>query len=300
MDTAGQRARSASVIWTATAIGGALTPFLVVGMQQRYGWRMPFYAFGSLGIAWSAIWYRWFRDTPAEKKGVSQEERAHIGVRAAPVHAAVPWKMLLRNGNFVRLLLMYHTYCWGAYFYLSWLPTYLQFGRGLTEDQMKVASSLPSWAALVGLLGGGFLSDRLAKTHSLRVARCWVGATGLVVSGLSLALATVTKNNYWAVFLLTFGLGAMDLMLPVSWSICVDMAGERAGAVSAAMNTAGQVGSLISSVAFGYWVEWFGSYDRALMPLAAMLLVSGALFASLNPTEELETVPPVVVKEQYG
>jgi hypothetical protein len=60
------------------------------------------------------------------------------------------------------------------------------------------------------------------------------------------------------------------------------------------MNTAGQLGSLISSVAFGYWVEWFGSYDRALMPLAAMLLVSGALFATLNPSEEL------VPAEQYG
>jgi nitrate/nitrite transporter NarK len=86
----------------------------------------------------------------------------------------------------------------------------------------------------------------------------------------------------------------MDMMLPVSWSICVDMAREHSGAVSGAMNTAGQLGSLISSVAFGYWVEWFGSYDRALMPLAVMLLVSGALFASLNPSEEL------VPAEQYG
>jgi hypothetical protein len=53
------------------------------------------------------------------------------------------------------------------------------------------------------------------------------------------------------------------------------------------MNTAGQVGSLISSVAFGYLVEWTGSYDRALMPLAAALIVSGSLFASINPSKEL-------------
>ncbi len=287
-----ERARGASVIWMAAALGGALTPFLVVEMQKRYGWRMSFYVFGSLGILWSVIWYRWFRDTPPEMAGVSQEERDHIGVPAVSAHATVPWKRLLRNGNFIRLLLMYHTYCWGAYFYLSWLPTYLQFGRGLTEDQMKVASSLPSWAAMVGLIVGGLISDRLAKTHSLRMARCSVGAAGLIISGLSLALATVTRNNYWAVFLLTFGLGAMDMMLPVSWSICVDMARQHSGAVSGAMNTAGQLGSLISSVAFGYWVEWFGSYDRALMPLAAMLLVSGALFASLNPSEELVPIAP--------
>jgi nitrate/nitrite transporter NarK len=79
----------------------------------------------------------------------------------------------------------------------------------------------------------------------------------------------------------------MDLMIPVSWSVCMDLARENVGAISGAMNTAGQVGSLVSSVAFGYLVEWTGSYDRALMPLAAALIVSGALFASIDPTQEL-------------
>ena len=50
--------------------------------------------------------------------------------------------------NFLRLLLMYHTYCWGAYFYLSWLHTYLQLGRGFTESQMDIASALPSCGGL--------------------------------------------------------------------------------------------------------------------------------------------------------
>jgi predicted MFS family arabinose efflux permease len=89
------------------------------------------------------------------------------------------------------------------------------------------------------------------------------------------------------VALLTIGLGAMDLMLPVAWSICVDAGGEYAGTISGAMNTAGQAGSLISSVAFGYWVEWYGSYDSALMPLAAMLIVSGCLFATIDPSKKM-------------
>ena len=76
-------------------------------------------------------------------------------------------------------------------------------------------------------------------------------------------------------------------MLPVAWSICVDAGGEHAGAISGAMNMAGQVGSLISSVAFGYWVEWFGSYDRAFMPLAAMLVVSGCVFATIDPSRKM-------------
>jgi len=282
-----ERARAVSVFWTATATGGALSPPIVVWIEQHYGWRAAFYAFGSLGVFWSAVWYWWFRDSPAEKTGVSPEEREKIGVPELRSGGGVRWSRLIRNPNFIRLLLMYHTYCWGAYFYLSWLHTYLVRGRGLTENQMQIAAALPSCAGLAGVLAGGYFSDRLARTHSLRFARCSIGAAGLILSGVLLLGATVTPNNWAAVALLTIGLGAMDLMLPVAWSMCVDAGGEHAGTISGAMNTAGQAGSLISSVAFGYWVEWYGSYDRALMPLAAMLIVSGCLFAAIDPSRKM-------------
>jgi len=51
------------------------------------------------------------------------------------------------------------------------------------------------------------------------------------------------------------------------------------------MNTARQIGSFPSSVAFGYMVQSFGSYDHALLPLAFMLIVSGPIFALIKPTE---------------
>jgi sugar phosphate permease len=275
------------VFWTATAVGGALAPPIVVAIEQRQGWRAAFFVLGSLGIFWAAIWYWWFRDTPREKAGVTSEEIEIIGQPAVSSAHKLPWAKVIRNPNFLRLLLMYHTYCWGGYFYLSWLHTYLQLGRGFTENEMSVASALPSCAGLIGILAGGYFSDRLARTRSLRFARCSIGAGGLIVSGVLLTTATLTANRWGAVALLTIGLGAMDLMLPVAWSICVDAGREHAGAISGAMNMAGQLGSLISSVAFGYWVEWFGNYDRALMPLAAMLVVSGCVFAMIDPDQKM-------------
>ena len=203
-----ERARATSAMWAATAIGGMLTPLIVVPIQQLYGWRVSFFLFGSLGVFWAALWYWWFRDTVSQKPEVSEEERKIIGNPVRSSGHNLPWKKVLTNGNFIRLMLMYHTYCWGAYFFLSWYPTYLQLGRGLTEDQMKIASGLPSWISLLSLVGAGYLSDRLAKTHSLRIARCAVGAMGLIVSGLCLGIATMTKDNTIAVGLLTIGGGA--------------------------------------------------------------------------------------------
>ncbi len=289
-----ERARSASVIWLATSAGGALTPLAVVNLQQNYGWRAAFYAFSGLGVIWAAVWYWWFRDTPRQKPGVSPEEIARIGEPAGSENRAVPWAAIFRNRNFQRILLMYHCYCWGAYFYLSWLHTYLQIGRGLTENEMKIASTLPACAGFIGVLAGGFLSDRLARNHSLRFARCSIGSVSLIASGICMTAATFTRSNWWAVALITVGLGVMNAMLPVSWSVCVDLAREHAGAVSGAMNMAGQAGSLISSVAFGYLVEWLGSYDRALMPLGLMLIVGGFVFATIDPSQELIVEPEMV------
>ena len=291
-----ERARALSVFWMATAMGGILSPPIVVGIEQRHGWRTAFFVFGSLGVFWSVIWFGWFRDSPREKAGVSVAELQKIGNIETRSKGKVDWGQLIRDRNFQRLLLMYHTYCWGAYFYLSWLHTYLQIGRGLTENQMQIASALPSSAGFIGVVTGGFVSDRLARTHSLRVARCSIGSAGLIVAGVLMLCATLAHNAWTAVALITIGLGAMDLMLPVAWSICVDMGGEHSGAISGAMNMAGQIGSLISSVAFGYLVEWSGSYDRALMPLAAMLVISGCIFATLDPSRKLlpEPAPELV------
>src|SRR6266568_4638374 len=46
---------------------GSISPLLVVvPIQARYGWRASFYVFGFLGVLWAAIWYKWYRDRPAE------------------------------------------------------------------------------------------------------------------------------------------------------------------------------------------------------------------------------------------
>ncbi len=283
-----ERARSLSVLWVATGMGGIATPLIVVAIQKQYGWRPAFYLFASLGILWSAAWYAWFRDWPSQKQGVSAEELKLIGAGSLARHGSAPWAQLFRDRNLLLLMLMYHCYCWGAYFYLSWIHTYLQVGRKLTEDQMKIASALPPAFGLVGVALGGYLSDRLAKRHSLRVARCSIGSVSLIGAGILLAAAGLTSDAWAAVACIAAGLGVMNGMLPVSWSLCVDLGREHAGAVSGAMNTAGQIGSFLSSVAFGYMVQSFGSYDRALLPLAFMLVVSGGIFALIKPTESAD------------
>ncbi len=101
-----ERARSLSVLWIATGLGGVATPLIVVAIQKRYGWRPSFYLFGSLGILWSAAWYGWFRDRPAEKPGVPMDEMKLIGEGSPARQGGAPWATLLRDRNIVLLMLI--------------------------------------------------------------------------------------------------------------------------------------------------------------------------------------------------
>lgn len=282
-----ERGRAHGVVWMASRIGGFLSPLIVIPIQIRWGWRVSFFVFGILGVIWAIIWLWWFRDHPTEKPGVTQKELDEIGAVKPGVHIPLPWGRVLRNGQLWTIMLMYHTYCWGAYFYLSWLHTYLQKGRGFSEAEMGVFSTLPFIVGAFGNMFGGYLSDVLTRRFGLKWGRRSIGAIGLFLSGCFLFATAMTSNNIAAVVFLALGYGSMDCMLPVAWAVCLDVGRKYAGAVTGAMNMAGQFGSFLSAVAFGYMVRYFASYDMPLIPMAVMLVISAFLFLRIDPTKQL-------------
>lgn len=287
----GERARAHGVVWMASRMGGAIAPLLVVPIQVAYGWRASFYVFGFAGVVWSVVWYAWYRNHPAEKEGVSAEELAEVGGGEKPVHSGLPWGIALRSRNLWMIMLMYHTYCWGSYFYLSWLPNYLQKGRGFSEAELKIYAVLPFVAGIFGNITGGTVSDFLCKKYGLKVGRIAVGTTGLLLSACFLLATSLTPNKYAAVAFLTLGYGSMDCMLPVSWAICLDIGRKYAGSITGAMNMAGQLGSFMTAVVFGKLVTYFGNYDTPLLPMAGMLFVSAFLYTRIDPREQLIPEP---------
>ncbi len=295
-----ERARAQGVVWMASRVGGALSPLLVVPIQQRFGWRASFWCFGILGVIWAVVWFVWYRDHPSEKPGVTAKEIEEIGAEPKGAHHGLPWRQVLRKGDLWTIMLMYHTYCWGSYFYLSWLHTYLQKGRGFSEGAMAIWSTLPFIVGACGNLIGGSLSDMLVRRFGLRIGRRSVGSLGLALSAVFMLLTALTGSKTAAAIFLALGYGSMDCMLPVSWAVCLDVGKKYAGAVTGAMNMAGQFGSFLSAVAFGYFVKISGSYNAALFPMAGMLFISALLFLRIDPTRQLVPETPQAPSPEPG
>ncbi|MGH9720173.1 MAG: MFS transporter [Bryobacteraceae bacterium] len=281
-----ERARAHGVVWMASRIGGAISPFLVIPIQQAYGWRMSFYLFGIIGVVWAIYWYWWYRDRPEEKPGVGRAELTEIGGLSSREHHGLPWGVALRSSNLWMIMLMYFTYCYGAFFFLSWLHTYLVKGRGFSDKDLLL-STLPFILGAMANLGGGFASDAMVRKFGLKRGRRTVAMIGLGASALFTVATILTQDKYVALVFLALSYAGSDFMLPTAWAVCLDIGKKYAGAVTGTMNTAGQIGSFISSVLFGYFVKFSGSYDFPLIPMTVMLLISTLLWLKIDPTQEL-------------
>lgn len=293
-----ERARAQGIIWGASRIGGALSPLTVVPLMMLIGWRNTFYLFGAIGLVWAVVWYYWYHDRPALQPGITTAELHEIegagAVSPPPAHSGVPWRTLFRNKQLWLIMSMYWCYVWGSMFYLTWFPTYLVKGRGLTESEMGRYAALPFILGAFGNIAGGWLCDRLSRRFGLARGRRIVGATSLFVSALFLVGVALTTGKMSGVVLLALGFGVMDCMLPAAWATCVDIGGRFSGAVSGAMNSAGQVGGFVCTVLFGYLVSSFGDYDIPIFFIAGMVMVSAYLFWRIDATKPIfaEDGPP--------
>lgn len=284
---AAERARAQGTVWGASRLGGIVAPALVVPVMAAFGWRPAFWIFGAAGLLWVLLWRPWYRNSPAEHSGISAKELAEIGGGRQPGHAAIPWGTLFRSRQLWLVMLMYQFYGWGSYFYLSWLHTYLVKGRGLTEAEMGIFSTLPFILGAAANLFGGWLSDALCRRYGIRNGRRAVGTFGLAGGAVCVLATALTTGKVSGVLLISLGYGFMDTMLPSAWAICMDLGGRYAGAVSGAMNSAGHIGGFSSSVLFGYLVVRFGTYSAPLFWIAAMLMCAAFVFSRIDASKPI-------------
>lgn len=283
-----ERARAQSIVWMASRVGGAVAPLIVIPLQQAFGWRTSFYIFGGIGLAWAALWFLWFRDYPAEKKGVPARELEEIGAGGTRgEHAATPWRRLFAQPNLWWIMLMYHANAWCGFFYLTWMHTFLANGRHFTPADLLSFSWLPFVFGGLANLAGGFTSDALVKRIGLRWGRRLLGFGGLGLAAVFLILTVFTTDKFLTILWLALAYGCSDFALPVAWAVCLDVGEKHAGVVTGAMNMAGQLGSFLTTVLFGYIVVAFGTYNAPLIPIAVMSLVGALAWLKIDATRPL-------------
>lgn len=286
-----ERGYAQGITHAGSRLGAALTPALVTALIAAYGWRMPFVLFGCVGVLWSGVWYWYYRDTPDEHTSVNAAEleliHSSLGGSKKKASNAVPWRQILSSPTLWMLTAMYFCYGWCLAVYLDWFPTYLKEHRGLTLKQMGFYASLPLFAGVFGDFLGGWISDRIAhRTGNLKLARSGVALAGFLVAAAGIIPATLAATPEQCVAFTCIAFFGLEVTVGVSWAVPLDIGGDFAGSVSSVMNTAGNIGGAISSLAVGYLVSAYG-WNVPFLVAAALCALGAILFARLDASRRI-------------
>jgi ACS family glucarate transporter-like MFS transporter len=278
-----------SWIGIGSQIGAALAPLIIVPIAVAHGWRAPFFVIGAIGLVWVAVCYRWFRDFPTQMKHMPETEKEMIesSCRHNSQQHLVPWKLIIKNSTLWPLMLMYFCCQWANYFFIAWMPVYLQEGRGFSENAMKQITSALFIVGIGGFIAGGAAGDWLLKHKGLKMSRRLTGMLGLGCCGLLLFVAAISTNNILMVCSLIGANFSFSFGVMVSYAVCADIGRNNAGTVTGAMNFFGQMGAFFLAVIFGRIVQVTHHFDYPVYVVAVVLIIGCLLWLAINPEKTL-------------
>jgi sugar phosphate permease len=182
---------------------------------------------------------------------------------------------------------MYFCCQWANYFFVAWMPVYLQEGRGLSENEMKSVVFVLFLVGIGGFLIGGYVGDLLVKKRGLLFGRRFVGMFGLGMCSVLLLLAAMSSDTTIASLCFIGANGFFSFGVMVSYAVCTDIGRNNAGTVTGAMNFFGQMGAFFLAIIFGKIAQSTGSFQLPLFIVAGVMLTGALLWLRIDPLKQI-------------
>ena len=144
-----ETSRGVSWFTIGSNVGAAMAPLIVIPIAVSYGWRSTFFFNGIVGLLWVIVCLSWFKNHPSEMKGISEEEKIYIEKnRRFKTHGLdFNWGKAFKSISVWSLVISYYGTQWALYFFVAWMPIYLEEGRHFSEPAMK---TITSWLFIIG------------------------------------------------------------------------------------------------------------------------------------------------------
>ena len=197
-----ERALATALFDSGSSVGGAVAPFIVLGIYFRWGWRPAVMVPGALGFLWLLGW-RWLYHPLATHPRLSAEERHFIMAASADKSfaqqdaAKIPWLGLLKLRQ-VWAIVVAKAFTDPVWFFVTdWFPIYL-VAKGINLRGSLLAIWIPFLATDAGNFFSGWLSGVLiGRGWSLEAARKTFIIGGGI--GVLLLIPTVFTANVYLI-----------------------------------------------------------------------------------------------------
>jgi len=280
-----ERALASGIFNSGANIGAILAPLAVPYLALHYGWRSAFILTGAAGLIWVPLW--WWSLGGAHMHAPpppSEEEAAHPPL-ASLLTSRSAWAFIL--GKFLT------DPAW--WFYLFWLPGFLNRVYGLDLAHLGLPVLVIYQASTVGSIGGGWIPSALLKRgwapNRAREAAMLICA--LVVT--SVIFVGMARGNMWmAVALVGVATAAHQGWSANLYTLASDLFPRGAvGSVVGLGGLGGAVGGMLVAPLVGYWLDWsHGAYGPLFVIAGCIYLVAFGVIHRLTSTRTGQEARP--------
>jgi len=281
-----ERALATGIFNAGTNIGAIITPLIVPWIAVHLGWRWAFLFTGALGFVWLALWLIWYR-RPEQHPRCIAGEREYIQSDPAAPPGKIPWARLLRyrqTWTFAAGKFMVDPIWW---FYLFWIPDYLQREHGLRLTQIGLPILVIYVISDVGSVAGGWLSSALIRRgFSVNAGRKWA-MLACAICVVPIAMVYRVSGLWPATLLIGLAAAAHQGFSANLFTLTSDLFPSRAvGSVVGIGGMAGAVGGMLIAQIVGHVLQWTNSYMIPFFIAASAYLVAILLIHLLSPKLE--------------
>jgi nitrate/nitrite transporter NarK len=166
-------------------------------------------------------------------------------------------------------------YGYFLFFFMTWLPSYLEHDFGLKLADVGLFTVSPWLAAAAVLWAIGRASDNLLrKTGRLRVARSYLIAGTQLVAALAVIPVALTHDLATAIACITLAVAASMGANAVYFAVNVDIIPARAASAFGIMNLAFAISGVLAPYITGLVLNLLGSFVDAFWLMAALAFSS--------------------------
>lgn len=173
------------------------------------------------------------------------------------------------------------------FFALTWLFPYVKETYELNPETAGLLCALPLIGGAAGNWFSGWLVDFLYVRMGLIWSRRIPAITGFALAAIGLYCSMQMTDATSTILFFTLALFGADMTLSPSWSYCVDIGGESAGAVSGTMNMAGNLGSFATALAFPTLKAQFGGPSAFFVFAAVLNVIAVVIWFQMRPDQPL-------------
>ena len=275
-----ERGRALGYSLVAVPISLAIGAPIVSYLTAITGWREMFLLLGAVSLLWMPLWWILFRNQPKDSNMVNEAEIAiiadqetHTRDPESPVVERGPtsWARLLTNGTLLANYWAFFVFGYFLFFFMSWLPGYLEQTFKLSITSVGWFSVAPWLAAAVALVALSNLSDTLLRmTGKLRIARSYLIAATQALAALVILPVAFTDNLTLALILITIAVASSMGANAAFYAVNIDVARDRSATALGIMDFGFAISGFLAPALTGWIVGQSGGFAEAFMLMSAL------------------------------